>query len=49
MITYNSKLVMTVTKKNNEVHWIRAYAINNSSLHFEEEVKGKFIKFKEVE
>jgi len=43
-------LVITVSKRNDQIQWIRAYDIDGSNeMHFEEEVKGDFVKFKEIE
>ena len=52
MLTYNSKLVITVTKKSDREYYIKMYSLSNFSMVFEEKIGGKpksYIKCKEVE
>ena len=51
-ITYNSKLVIIVSKKDDRVSFIKMYSLANYSLVFEEKLGGEpksYIKCKEVE
>ena len=52
MLTYNSKLAVTVTKKNDSEYWIKHYSLETYAQSFEEKVGGDvndYIKLKEVE
>lgn len=52
MITYNSKSVITVTKKNDREYYVKQYSLETYQLTFEEKIGGEpddYIKLKEVE
>ena len=49
MITNDSTSVFTVTKKNDEESWIRAYNIDTKQIVFEEQILGTYVKIKELE
>ena len=52
MITYNSKLVVTVTKKDDRECYIKMYCLDTYKQTFEEKIGGEpnsYIKLKEVE
>ena len=51
-ITYNSKLAVTITKKNDREYWIKMYGLDTHQMLFEEKIGGlpdSYIKLKEVE
>jgi len=52
IITFNSKLAITVTKKNDKEYYIKHYSLDSYKMTFEEKIGGKpgsYIKLKEVE
>ena len=52
MITYNSKAVVTVSKRNDQEYWVKIYDLVSYELLFEEQIGGNpknYIKLKEVE
>jgi hypothetical protein len=49
IITYNSKSVITVTKKSETESLIKQYSLDSYLMNFEERVFGNYIKLKEVE
>ena len=52
MLSYDSSLAITVTRKNDRECWIKMYDLETYELSFEEKVGGKpdsYIKVKEVE
>jgi len=47
IITFDSKLTLSLTVKDNTSHWIKAVDLDShNALHFEEEISGTFIKSK---
>ena len=52
IITFNSKLAITVTKRNDREYYVKHYSLDRYKQTFEEKVGGKpdsYIKLKEVE
>lgn len=52
MITYDSKSVVTVTKRSDREYYVKQYSLENYNMTFEEKLGGKqgdYIKLKEVE
>ena len=49
LITYDSTRAITVTKKNDQMHFVKMYDLETYELLFEEKYEGSCIKFKEVE
>ena len=50
-ISFDSKVCITVTKKNDRLYFIKMYGMESKELVFEEEVGGQpdcYIKIKEV-
>ena len=47
-ISYDSRLVLIISKKNDTMFWVRAFDIDNNHIHFEEPITGKFMKCKKV-
>lgn len=52
MVTYNSKLAITVTKKDDSEYWVKMYNLETYAMSFQEKIGGgpnDYIKLKEVE
>ena len=51
MITYNSRRVVTVTKEDDTMYYVKMYDLNTYKLCFQEAVgcPNSYIKLKEVE
>ena len=49
IITYDSTLAVTVTKKSDSCFFVKMYSLETYELKFEEEFSGSFIRAKEVE
>ena len=48
-ISYDSTRAITVTKKNEREYYVKMYDLETFELTFEECVKGRFIKLKDIE
>ena len=49
IITYDSKLAITVTKRSDEEYFVKQYSLEKYELLWEESFSGQYIKLKEVE
>jgi len=49
IITYDSKLAITVTKRSDEEYFVKQYSLETYELMWEESFSGQYVKLKEVE
>lgn len=49
MILADSSRIMSITKASDKEYRIKMYDINNMNIEFKEEIKGHYIKMKDVE